>query len=125
MPTKKIIGRIIPFSRGEYDATYNYDVLDQVQSGTAIYQSRKPNNLGHAVTDKEWWTKYFDVGAAIEAATSQETPEAQSGAVVRRIMAIDQNGQPCSITPAVLVNYVLENLLSYDLLAIERNNNDD
>ena len=24
----QIIGRIIPFSRGEYDAEYNHDVLD-------------------------------------------------------------------------------------------------
>lgn len=114
---KKIIGRIIPFSRGEYSATYNYDVLDQVQLGTAIYQSRKANNLGHPVTDSEWWTKYFDVGAAIEAATSKETPEASGGAVVSRLMGIDSDGQPCSIKPKELVQYVLEQLLDYDLIA--------
>ena len=117
MASKKIIGRIIPFSRGEYDPDYNYDVLDQVQLGTAIYQSRKPNNRNHPDTDTVWWTKYFDVGAAIEAATSKETPEANAASKVTRLLGIDADGQPCSIKPKVLVDYVLESLLDVDLIA--------
>lgn len=117
MATKKIIGRIIPFSRGEYDPSFNYGVLDQVQLATAIYQSRKPNNCGHPVTDTEWWSKYFDVGAAIEAATSKDTPEIDAASNVVRIMGIDSDGQPCSIKPKDLVDYVLSSLLDYDIIA--------
>ena len=115
-----IVGRIISFSRGEYDETFNYDVLDQVQKGTAIYQSRKPNNCGHAVTETEWWALYFDVGAAIEAATSKESPETSNAAAVKRLMAIDANGQAVSIKPEVLVDYILTSALEYDVLALTR-----
>jgi hypothetical protein len=118
---KKNVARILPFSKGEYDPTYNYDVLDQVQSGVSVYQSKKPNNLGHPVTDTAWWQKYFDAAAAIEAATSNESPEVNNGAVVARLMAIDTNGQACSITPAKIVEYVLDALLDSDVLAIPKN----
>lgn len=116
----QIIGRIIPFSRGEYDAEYNYDVLDQVQKGTAIYQSRKPNNCGHYVTETEWWALYFDVGAAIEAATSNTSPETNNAAAVKRLMAIDANGQSVSIKPELLVDYILTSALNYDVLAVSK-----
>ena len=107
----QIIGRIIPFSRGEYDAEYNYDVLDQVQKGTAIYQSRKPNNCGHDVTETEWWALYFDVGAAIEAATSNTSPETNNAAAVKRLV---------SIKPELLVDYILTSALNYDVLAVSK-----
>ena len=116
----QIVGRIIPFSRGEYDAEYNYDVLDQVQKGTAIYQSRKPNNCSHDVTDTEWWALYFDVGAAIEAATSNTSPETNNAAAVKRLMAIDENGQSVSIKPELLVDYILTSALNYDVLAVSK-----
>ena len=124
----QIVGRIIPFSRGEYDAEYNYDVLDQVQKGTAIYQSRKPNNCGHDVTNNcghdvtntEWWALYFDVGAAIEAATSNTSPETNNAAAVKRLMAIDENGQSVSIKPELLVDYILTSALNYDVLAVSK-----
>ena len=116
----QIIGRIIPFSRGEYDAEYNYDVLDQVQKGTAIYQSRKPNNCGHDVTETEWWPLYLDVVAAIEAATSNTSPETNNAAVVKRLMAIDANGQAVSIKPELLVDYILTSALNYDVLAVSK-----
>ena len=118
---KKNVARVLPFSKGEYDPTYNYDVLDQVQSGVCVYQSKKPNNIGHAVTDNAWWAKYFDASAAIEAATNeQESTEVQNGAVVARLMAIDTNGKPCSIAPAKIVEYVLDALLDSDVLAIPK-----
>ena len=121
----QIIGRIIPFSRGEYDAEYNYDVLDQVQKGTAIYQSRKPNNCGHDVTETEWWALYFDVGAAIEAATSNTSPETNNPAAVKRLMAIDENGQAVSIKPELLVDYILTSALDYDVLAVSKSEPDE
>lgn len=118
---KKNVARILPFSKGEYDPNENYDVLDQVQSGVSVYQSKKPNNKGHAVTDTTWWQKYFDAAAAIEAATNeQEATEVSNGAVVARLMAIDTNGQACSITPAKIVEYVLDALLDSDVLAIPK-----
>lgn len=118
---KKNVARVLPFSKGEYDKDYNYDVLDQVQSGVCVYQSKKPNNLGHPVTDTEWWAKYFDASAAIEAATNeQESTEVNNGAVVARLMAIDTNGKPCSITPAKIIDYVLDAVLDYDVLAIPK-----
>ena len=121
----QIVGLIIPFSRGEYDAEYNYDVLDQVQKGTAIYQSRKPNNCGHDVTETGRWALYFDVGAAIEAATSNTSPETNNAAAVKRLMAIDENGQSVSIKPELLVDYILTSALDYDVLAVSKSEPDE
>lgn len=118
--TKKIVGRIIPLSKGKYDEKYNYDILDFAQSGQAIYQSKKPNNMGHDVTDTDWWYLFFDLSEAIKASTNVNAPQVNDGAVVARLMAVDTNGQMCSITPLEIVQYVIESLLDYDLIALNK-----
>ena len=118
--SKKNVCRILPLPRGEYSATETYDVLDFVQKGTALYQSKKPGNKNHPVTDTAWWALIYDTGAAIDAALSKDSPATEAAAFIARLMAIDKNGQAVSITPAMLVDYVLESLLNYDIVALTR-----
>ena len=72
--TRHDVGRFLLLPQGVYDATYNYEQLDLVQKECAVYMSRKSNNIGHAVSDTEWWTKLFDVAEAIRAALSVDAP---------------------------------------------------
>ena len=117
---KKNVCRILPLPRGEYSATETYDVLDFVQKGTALYPSKKPGNKNHPVTDDTWWALIYDTGAAIDAALSKDSPATEAAASIARIMAIDNKGQAVSITPAMLVDYVLDHLLAYDIIALTR-----
>ena len=114
------VAKILALSKGAYSSSQNYDILDFVQSGAAIYQSKKPNNQGHAVTDTEWWELHYDLSAAIAAATNVNSPQTHVGAQISRILCIGTDGQPKSITPLELVQYVIEDLLSYDLVARDK-----
>lgn len=114
------VAKILSKAKGVYNASNTYDVLDFVQSGAAIYQSKKPNNVGHAVTDTEWWYLFYDLSEAIAASTNVNAPQTSSGAVVARLMAVDTNGQMCSITPKDIMDYVIKNLLDYDLIARDK-----
>lgn len=115
--TRKPVGRLIPKPKGTYDPEFNYDILDTVQNQTAVFQSLKPNNLGHPVTDHTWWVKLFDVAEAIRAALSGDAPEAQGADNVAFLMAVDKDGLPCTIKPKDLVDYVIQHVLEYDLMA--------
>ncbi len=114
------IGRILQKSKGAYSASQQYDILDIVQQGPALYESKKPNNIGHAVTDTEWWNLHYDLSEAIAAATGPASPQTHNAALVNRILCIDTSGQPCSITPLEIVQYVIEELLTYDLIARDK-----
>ena len=112
--------KILSLGKGEYSASQTYDVLDIVQVGPALYQSKVPNNTGNAVTDTTTWQLLFDTGAAIAAATGPNAPATTAGANVVRLLGIDTNGQPVSITPLNIVQYVIESLLGYDLIARDK-----
>ena len=112
--------KILSLSKGTYSASQTYDILDFVQSGPAIYQSKKPNNIGHAVTDTEWWQLHFDLGEAIAAATNVNSPETHAASTISRIMCIGTDGLPKSITPLELIQYVIEDVLSYDVIARDK-----
>lgn len=112
--------KILALSKGTYSDSQTYDILDFVQVGPAIYQSKKPNNQGHAVTDTEWWTLHFDLGEAIAAATNVNSPQTHTAAQISRLMCIGTDGQPKSITPKELIDYVIKELLDYDLIARDK-----
>ena len=114
------IAKILSKAKGQYSSSQSYDILDFVQSGQAIYQSKVPNNQGNAVSDNTKWELMFDLSEAIAAATNVNAPQTSNGTVVARLMAVDTSGQMCSITPLAIVQYVIENLLSYDLIARDK-----
>ncbi|MCR5818694.1 MAG: hypothetical protein K6F89_06325 [Prevotella sp.] len=114
------ISKILALSKGTYSSTQTYDILDFVQSGSAIYQSKKPNNTGHAVTDTEWWQLHYDLGEAIAAATSVNSPATQDASTINSILCIGTDGQPKSIAPLALVQYVIEELMTYDLIGRDK-----
>ncbi len=114
------IAKILAKSKGAYSASQNYDALDFVQSGAAIYQSKKPGNQGHAVTDTDWWDLHYDLSEAIAAATNVNSPQTHTASQISRILCMGTDGQPKSITPLELVQYVIEQLLSYDLIARDK-----
>lgn len=114
------VGRILQLSKGVYKNDTTYDVLDMVQVGSAIYQSKKPNNIGHAVTDTEWWDLHYDLGEAIAAVTNVNSPETHNASLISRIMCIGTDGLPHSITPKELIDYVIKELLDYDIIARDK-----
>lgn len=42
-------------NRGIYEASAEYDVLDFVSANNSIYISLQSGNIGHALTDTDWW----------------------------------------------------------------------
>lgn len=42
-------------NRGTYNASEEYDVLDFVSANNAIYISLQSGNVGHALTEADWW----------------------------------------------------------------------
>lgn len=42
-------------NRGLYTASSEYDILDFISANNAIYISLKAGNVGHDLSDTEWW----------------------------------------------------------------------
>lgn len=50
----------LTFTGAAWDATTVYDRLTVVNSGLSKYLSLQPDNVGHALTDGEWWQLWID-----------------------------------------------------------------
>src|SRR5574344_252290 len=53
-----------------------YQILDVVTNKNYIYISLQNNNLGHALTETDWWECAFDPSAAVDATTAANTAAA-------------------------------------------------
>lgn len=53
----KITAKIGLTNRGLYEETAEYDILDFVASGNALWISRREGNKGNALTDGRWWQR--------------------------------------------------------------------
>lgn len=69
---KTNLGRVMPVDKGAYNATTIYAKLDMVHSPDSTYVSKVDNNVGHAVTDTNFWTCYADGKQATAAALACE-----------------------------------------------------
>lgn len=117
----RIIGKVFPQMKGEYDSNYNYEILDEVQQATAMYRSKRNGNIGHPVTDTDWWTKTFDAGVAIdEASKNNQATENDKPVEIARLIGVGTDGQIYSIKPETLVEYVLQELKSYNIVCASK-----
>lgn len=66
--TKTILGRVMPVDKGAYDSATTYAKFDMVHTSDSTYVSKVDNNVGHAVTDTNYWTCYADGKQATAAA---------------------------------------------------------
>lgn len=66
----------MPVDKGAYNAATTYSKLDMVHTADSTYVSKVDNNVGHAVTDTNYWTCYASGTAATSAAaTANEAAE--------------------------------------------------
>ncbi len=59
---KTNIGRVSVVPKGEYSSIENYKRLDVVSDNGSMYISKKDNNQGNPITDKNWWFKAVEKG---------------------------------------------------------------
>ena len=59
---KTNIGRVSVVPKDEYSSTENYKRLDVVSDNGSMYISKKDNNQGNPLTDKNWWFKAVEKG---------------------------------------------------------------
>ena len=45
--------------KGAYSSSVTYDYLDYVTNADGTYTSKKANNVGHALTETDWWEHDF------------------------------------------------------------------
>ena len=64
------LGRVMPVDKGAYNAATTYQKLDMVHTSDSTYVSKVDNNVGHAVTDTDYWTCYADGKQATAAAAT-------------------------------------------------------
>ena len=67
------LGRVMPVDKGAYSAETTYAKLDMVHTADSTYVSKVDNNVGHAVTDTDYWTCYASGVAATTAAANANT----------------------------------------------------
>lgn len=60
--TKYRIGKVAPTPKGVYDETVRYAKLDFAtdESGNSLYMSKVDDNVGHALTDTDYWMQCLD-----------------------------------------------------------------
>ena len=63
---KTNIGRVSVVPKDEYSSTENYKRLDVVSDNGSMYISKKDNNQGNPLTDKNWWFKAVEKGEVAE-----------------------------------------------------------
>lgn len=94
MAKKEIRVKVVPTKAGDvWDSTKTYALLDYITlSDGVIYVSKKAGNVGHALTETDWWDKTIDLSgyiASITAATSSATVAAEGASKVNALLGED------------------------------------
>lgn len=98
----------MPIDTGEYSSTKTYSKLDLVHTADSSYVSKVNDNIGHDVTDTNYWQCYADGKQATKAAASATVAATAATEAARTAEKAAED----VITPAeVLVEHVakLEN----------------
>lgn len=66
----------MPVDKGTYSSSATYARLDMVHTADSTYVSKVDNNVGHPVTDTNYWQCYADGKQATEAAAAANTAAA-------------------------------------------------
>ena len=119
---KTNLGRVMPVDKGAYDATVTYSKLDMVHSSDSTYVSKVDNNVGHAVTDTDYWTCYADGKQATTAASNANT---KAGLAQDAADAANAAAAACAAYDTRITNLetLTEQLAAEDLSFRDINNN--
>ena len=120
--TKTNLGRVMPVDKGEYNAATTYAKLDMVHSSDSTYVSKVDNNVGHAVTDTDYWTCYADGKQATTAASNANT---KAGLAQDAADAANAAAAACAAYDTRITNLetLTEQLAAEDLSFRDVNNN--
>ena len=95
---KTNIGRVSVVPKDEYSSTENYKRLDVVSSDGSMYISKKDNNIGNPLTDKNWWFKAVEKGEkgdkpvnGVDYNTPEEKEEFKNDVVNTATEEVEQN----------------------------------
>ena len=117
------LGRVGLVPKGVYSSAATYKANDFVSDGNnSLYFSLQNNNTGHALSEAEWWFKFFDgtaanTAAATAAAAAQAALEAAAAAAL-----VEQQVEGADVTLDVKGNhmYVCGELTSLTLTSIPK-----
>ena len=95
---KTNIGRVSVVPKDEYSSTENYKRLDVVSSDGSMYISKKDNNIGNPLTDKNWWFKAVEKGEkgdkpvnGVDYNTPEEKEEFKNDVVSKATEEVEKN----------------------------------
>ena len=116
------LGRVMPVDKGAYNAGTTYSKLDMVHSSDSTYVSKVDNNVGHAVTDTDYWTCYADGKQATAAAENANT---KAGLADDAATAANAAAAACAAYDTRITNLetLTEQLAAEDLSFRDINNN--
>ena len=115
------LGRVGLVPRGVYSSAATYKANDFVSDGNnSLYFSLQDNNTGHALSEAEWWFRFFDgtaanTSAAAASAAAQAALEAAAAAAL-----VEQQVESATPSLAVAENtlYLCGELTSLTLTSI-------
>lgn len=116
------LGRVGLVPKGVYSSAATYKANDFVSDGNnSLYFSLQNNNTGHALSETEWWFRFFDgtaanTSAAAASAAAQAALEAASAAAL-----VEQQVEGADVTLDVKGNhmYVCGELTSLNIASVE------
>lgn len=117
------LGRVGLVPKGVYSSAATYKANDFVSDGNnSLYFSLQNNNTGHALSEAEWWFRFFDgtaanTSAATAAAAAQAALEAAAAATL-----VEQQVEGATPSLAVAENtlYLCGELTSLTLTSIPK-----
>lgn len=115
------LGRVGLVNKGAYSSSATYTKNDFVSDGNnSLYMSLQANNTGHALSEAEWWFKFFDGTAAnTAAATASAAAQAALEAAAAAALVEQQvEGATPSLTVAENTLYLCGELTSLTLTSI-------
>lgn len=119
---KTDLGRVGLVNRKVYSSSATYKENDFVSDGkNSLYLSLKGDNTGHALSEAEWWFKFFD-GTAANTATANATAAAQAATEAAAAAAlVEQQVEGADVTLDVTGNhmYVCGELTSLNISSVE------
>ena len=83
----------MPVDKGTYNASTTYEKLDMVHTSDSTYVSKVDNNVGHAVTDTNYWACWADGKPATQAASAANSA-AEAANAAREAIQTDLAARP-------------------------------
>ena len=116
------LGRVGLVNKGVYSSETTYTKNDFVSDGNnSLYFSLQDNNTGHALSEAEWWFKFFDGTAAnTSAATASAAAQAALDAAAAAAL-VEQQVEGADVTLEVKGNhmYLCGELTSLNIASVE------